>query len=471
MTLTAKTELNRLSRARVPRSRRLELAMQCRELGLHHASIRFLSPIEDPTDLERAELAAALINLGAVRSGRALIERIDGKTHARVWWLRAFSLIREWNWTDAIPFYEAYRGSPGIDEVERLRGQIYLATALIHGPARYDEARAMLEPLVARQQRGLPAQVSQTARLIEAQSYVLERRARLAKLTLERLSEQAAVEPLPPLQAVMARQWMALACKDRQRLLGPIRRDFERIGAWEWARSCVVFTGEFCGDHKLLRQAWFGSPYRALRARIESRIGEIGQNDSFDWPNAKKGAIVLDVASGHAHNRGWLRSNGLPHRILTALCSDLYRPLSIVELHELVYPGEHYLGEASADRVHKGIKRLRQWFEQHGLEIEVRSRQGGFQIVAARPVVLRLTTSSEQTMKPALLSWVNQILASRHGLPISVGLAARACAISRRSAQRRLADAVASGLLERSGFGPATRYQLSQRAMMQRKPV
>jgi hypothetical protein len=430
-----------------------ELARLWRRAGHAEKALRLLARLDDPTDLEKAEHGAALINLGAEAAGLRLLAQVDGRVSPRVLLLQSFPHIRRWDWAASLPFLEQYSVHPALSPARRAAGRMYLATSLMHGPAALDRSRALLEAI-----RDTDGSFTWgTARLLLAQNHVLAGDVRRALRVLDDWRARTRGRR-PPLLALMGEQWRCLielrsgnpaqAAWAREALATRVRPGFEAIGAWEWARGCDVFAAECLRDPDWLARLHFGSPHPRLKERLAAAAGPLPE--TLDWPGPRPGPL-LDLAEG-AVGRHRLKPGQLPHRLLSVLASDLHRPFTIAELHEGLFPGEAYVPVTSPDRAHKILSRLREWLERAGAPVRVAESRARYRLAFTGRGAIRLRRERET---PAT---VDALRARFAGRSFTAREAAAAWRCAERSAQRRLLESVRRAELAREGRARETHY-------------
>jgi hypothetical protein len=196
-----------------------------------------------------------------------------------------------------------------------------------------------------------------------------------------------------------------------------------------------------------------------------ARTGPLAANEHvFRQALGRNPELSVEIRSGIISRKGrrlaQLKPGQAGHRLLGALSSDLHRPWRLAELHEQIFPGERYRPEASADRVHKTIQRLRLDLARLDLPLQIIPRAGGFALHSGIGCNLLLSRPSpdQAVAGPALRDWVDQARAAFGAHPFSIGAAHDRLGGARRSVARRLGQGVAAGLLERRGAGPKTLY-------------
>jgi hypothetical protein len=264
--------------------------------------------------------------------------------------------------------------------------------------------------------------------------------------------------------ALFVRKWQAVLQLKRRHVpekslmaLARVRREALQRRHWETVRDCDFHRAVFTKDRDLLTHLYFGTPYAAYRRMIEAELDGQQMPTQYAWKiHGQRAKKVFDVEKGEEIEGSLSLSPGqLPHRFMQILCTDFYRPFRPVTIFSMLFPSEFYNPATSLDRVHHALHRLRIWFRENRIPLQVDETAGFYKIISTGPYALRVTlgSMSQSPMDPLLCK-----MRSYFNGPFTVRQATESLRISQRSCQRLLKKAVEAGKLTTSGKGPAVKY-------------
>jgi len=464
----ARSELTRHRPSSFTREERFELAAVARRAALPWLTLRLLTPIVrssakknlQASTREKAEYAAALVRVGAVREAVEMLENLDSKEFPQVLLYQAHALFTQWEYEKSIPILLSYL-KKDLTDYQRTVGEINLASAYVH-ERHYDEAQKLLAKLEhSTQAQNLPALFGNTLER-QAEMAIDRKDWKLAKrylATAEKAVEQAA--GFDAFFVNKGRSILNLHIDGRKGLL-----DFEKFKAianekkhWETVRECDAFRAVICRDRDLFLKVYFGTPYLSYRERLREDFKDsVEIPDSLPFPLPSLSARTGTTGNLDLLRKEGLKSGQLKHRLLKAMVSDFYRPARVAHLFSDLYPGESFELVGSRARVHVAMQELRNWFRKKRLPLRIVETQGEFRLTSS--------VSGLQLIVPSL-QWWQQNPISRLAIAraqagtsaFSAGEFAHWLKIPRRTAFEILSDSVSRGVLTKSGAGPTTRYQ------------
>ncbi len=486
----------RLGLAQLGRLRRVDrrfwapIARLCRRANQFDQAVHWLQravrpPMERGQQLasaaEKAEYAAALGSLGSVREARELLESVDPEQYPGQLLFLSFVHFEEYRHDEAIPLLERYVGM-GLPSQQLLAGKTYLAGAWIESRGEIRRALALLNEVLADRRLAGLRFVRFAAEILKVNALACEGRAAAARECLEGLRRDWKE---PAEYRSLIEMWeTAIAATVSGSTVPWERVDRERsslfgTGLWEKAREMDLFVAERLGNRRLLEYLYFGTPYPRFRERVAKLLAAAGAGpaEEFRWrlPGPKRerrGSVVIDAIDGGdpgSPHRSLLREGQLSQRLLQALSRDFYRPQSLVQLSEEMYPNQYYLPDSSPGRLHQVMRQFRSWVRGNRLPLRISEGRGLYRLEAEASCVIRVRREQPTEGAPGRRVWeesprtyqIARKLREAYGRnAFSSAEACRTLRISSRSSSRLLASGVDYGVLARSGAGRATRYRV-----------
>ena len=473
----ARAGLKTVGATGLPREHHYTFANQARRAGLASLAVSLLhphwctdgtrapDPVEPPTPGEAAEYAASLMRIGATTEALGILRAVNSEAHPEALLFQSFALFSSWNFREAIPCLEQYLELTR-DPYAQLAGQVNLASALIT-VKRGARARLILSEALTRA-HGLRASFLYGNCLeLSAQLALAENRLPDAEHALDEASRYLAGNALYQL---LLRKWRAVLALKRRRaegedMLAAVRVDAMAARHWETVRDCDFQRVMLLGDERVFRYLYFGTPWVAYRRRLRAEFdGGSALPETYAWevdPSAETPADrSFDLTLGE-ETAGHVRLAGgrLPHRLLQILASDFYRPFRPVALFGALFPTDRFHPETSLDRVHQGIRRLREWFTEAQIPLALREERSDFRLEARGPYAILLRHSEERRLGSAEETLFRR-LAEGGSLPqefTALQVSAK-LGISKRTALRLLTWAVAAGRVLYLARGPRSAY-------------
>jgi hypothetical protein len=481
----ARAKLLELYQKRIPREELAPVANLMRQAHFPEKGVQLLHRHVRPgggtpsraSDAEKAAYGLCLCDLGATAEAIEILSALDGKRFVRASLYLGLSYITNWDWAAAVPLFEAVIDHPKALPRERLTAQVWLGGALTLGREEHARSQKLLE-------RALSGTGPELFRLLRKhgmrfliENYFFQRNFK-ASLEAARELEKLAREDRDPLFGSIADQWVATLKFARDKnagAFGEAMREAEKRlisrGYWWAARQCEYYAASMLGDRGRLLRLYAGSKHPAFRERVARRLGSaVKLPVQYDWcPGGGKATGVLEVANGqNTYSSTYLKEGQIQQRLLSVLSCDFFLPITAAEIHERLYPGEHYNPASSPDRVHQALKRLRAWLKRAGLPLGVRETRGFYVLDAPAGFALRVDVggaSRESGESPRarvkLVQCLSRVEEKFGDREFSAADFARCARLSHPSAVRYLREALAGRLVSRKGAGPATRYRIT----------
>jgi len=463
-TTTARSEVQRLARGKVPRAEVAELAAFARRVALPELALKLLFPIVRPasrtialpTPREQAEYAAALVRAGGLEEAIELLKRLEREDLPETWLYGAFARIGQWDYGQAIPLLEKYLEKT-TDEYSRDVAETNLASALVH-ERQWDKARPLLDRLEKHfSAKKLPLLYGNIMKQ-KAEAYLLQKEWAFAEKAIEK-AKQALPDPNSR-DAFFVRKWEIFLALGRQanaknlKRLQLYREEARKKEHWETLRDCDRTVAIVTKNEQLFLKLYVGTPYGNFRQWLEKDFGRPARlPEFFDWnfgaeKPAKKRLELEDLDYSQAEVR-----------LLRLLCGDFYRPFLSATLHTRLFPDEFYSPQSSPGRIRTQASRLREWLRREKYPLVVESSDNSYQLTASGKITLRIPTSTRAHSRQE-----NDLDRLKRQFPdteFKVGDAAEFLELSSRSCQRLLDPAIHEGKLVRIGAGRNTRYRFA----------
>jgi tetratricopeptide (TPR) repeat protein len=482
--------LDEVLATRIPRPHLFEVAGLCRRLSRSQTGIALLNPLVRPsekkpveaTEEERIEYAACLIRLGGLNEAFRLLESVSPERHASSLLFRGFAHIARWDFLRAAEFLLAFLAHPHHSAYDALVARVNLGLGYVFLEDRKRAAPILREAVESAEAGGYRLLHSNALELL-AQAHILREdyaKARQALNEAESLLDSSSTIDAFFIQkdkAVLA----LLESPDRAaslRALDKIRREAETRGFWEQARDCSYYLAIANPRPAHIHKLYFGTPFAAYRAQLLKKLGlseahlpetyrwRLGRSRARDWIHVQTGENSF--TSNH------LKDGQVPQRLLAALAHDFFRPRRLLELFDLAFPNEHYSPTSSPDKIHQGIKRLREFLAEAKVPLLIQETKGLYHLACAPDHALDLICPRAQAT-PAVRSYKLKAEAKRisplwekflrhadatNSDGFTAGELAQVMGVSARTALRMIQYQERNNRLARHGKGRWTRYVL-----------
>ncbi len=373
--------------------------------------------------------------------------------------------MNHWEYDQAIRPLKQYIRSENLDPYQKLLAQINLASAWIAvgDQEKADRLLSRLRPqtLNYRLLHGNSLELSAQAALFSgdykaAESYLK--------------SGEAHLYASGNVTGLFVRKWRAflgLHRKGYQKQVAAqieeVRQEAIRLRHFETVRDCDYYRAVFENNAALFTHIFYGTPYLSYRRRMMKAMRrQISLPDFYCWDprgSLSGGEAQFDLTDG----RGLLNpeiqisSQELLGRLLQVLSSDFYRPASLGQVFNAVYPEEYFNPWSSPARVARLIQRFRQWVDEHKIPWGIRYQQMQVSLEGSAPYALRLTLDRRCDNKTERhLRILRETFAEKSFTTLEV---AQRLNLSRRSAARLIERAMQDKIIEKLGRGRAISYR------------
>jgi hypothetical protein len=478
------------------------LAALCRRTGLPEAGVRLLAPVVRPkaravvraTPLEISEYAASLLNLGADREARELLDALSGEELPQALFFGALARFARWDYEGAIPCLKRYLAQEALGPYERRIGEVNLVAAKVavfelhhhepRAPSKADELSDHIDRLLTETRAEEELLLHGNLLEVQAQLLIERHEFRRARASLEQSARL--LKEIGSTGLLYVRKWSAvLAALESPRSssaldrLKHVRTEALASAQWETVRDCdfhlarALQLARSRSSSPTLRRRldylYFGTPHEPYRDRI-ARLFSYEPGPHYDWRieafqndrakyKAKTEAVQTMIDPLH-HSR--LKPGQVMQRLLRVLASDFYRPHRLASLHAELFPDRHFSFETSPQVVHQAMKRLREWFAREDLALSIEESQGSYRLTGSATIRTSRGPTTHDRAETQLLSWLQALTPHFAKNPtLSFQEIAAHSTHSSRTTHRLIAQAVASGNLLREGTGKRTLYRLN----------
>jgi hypothetical protein len=238
----------------------------------------------------------------------------------------------------------------------------------------------------------------------------------------------------------------------------------EKQGQWEILRELDRFEALKNKDNKKLCQLYFGSPLVSYRNFIESELQwKAPESFVYELGRKSKGRVHYEVASGFLKN--WehkkLKCSKLFLKIIRSLSLDLYNPITVGNLFELLYAKEYFDPEHSTHKTYQVMTRFQEWIRKNKLALQIDSTPLGYRWGKNTELTLYFTKTNQSDLFTNDLQLMLTKLKTTYGTQkFSTESFMDDFKVSRRTANRNLKPLTDAGLLAVFGKGKSTTYQL-----------
>lgn len=462
---------------RIPRNLALPFADMARRMNMPKITLKILKPIVRaettinplPTDQEKALYATALSRLGVFDETLTLLKNINNDTAPESLLFQAAVFMLQWDYEAAIPLLRKYISVPTLSVYDRLVAQVNLASALIWN-GQNSAGDLLLKEVWS--EIGKQPQLK-SFKIIHGYSVELAAESKIlasewSKAQWFTLHGQRLLTGTHSRYEFYAKKWKAVLIllwkpEDPAALasLHFIKSEAFKLSEWEIARDCDFFEALAFRNDELFIKVFLGTPFPKFRERI-LRIykPQFEIPDSILWrlgPQKTEGP-TFDIEEFGAGTKSALIRTPILYSLFQILTRDFYKPVALGTVASELYPGEHYNPNSSPLKIQQVIKRLRQWFKENSIPLDVELKKEHLALVSDVACALKINRVTSQISKEKFLMLQ---LKKKYGKDMFTSHeAATVLGLSPRTIQRLLIQALELKWLVRDGAGPSTRYQV-----------
>lgn len=468
----ARAELRKLTHTKIPAPMVASFADLTRRTGLFHLGLKWLNSrvrpavanAIPPTTEEKVAYAALLIKVGCLGEAREILDTIpDGNPEASLY--KAFINIHQWEYAKAIPLLNRYISSRGLQPYHRMIGRMNLASAYV-ALDEFEKGGELLNAILEETAKRDWALFHNNALELSIQMASAQGDWPRAQKCLDLAAQRSEKGTITDLYLMKWKTILALRRDGPSPLISDdllkLRLEAEKVGDWPTVRECDFHRAHANSDRDLMLKIYFGTPFGGYRKRIEGVCSDwltipAEHVLSLDGTSPSR---ILDLSTGReTGGRAAIEVGSVPYRLLRVLASDIYRPLPLVCLFAMAYPGDYFDPFSSTKRTLQQVHRLRGWLRENEIPLEVHHYRDGYALKPEGSYGLLVKREIEEAPcnLDARFLTLKQAFAKRC---FTTSEAAKVLHLSRRSVQVFLAEAERDKKIQRIGRGRATVYRI-----------
>jgi hypothetical protein len=476
--LQVRAEIDGIRNFDLPRDQLAALAAVARRVGLPDLTLRLLKPIvrpeivleEEATPLECALYASALGRIGAIEEALVLLNKIKHLEASEISLYLAFTYMSQWNYTSALKALNRYLRSNDLTDYDRLAAKLHVASCYQYLDEKTAEKNRLIEEILTTARARRWVRLLKNALELSAQAAISESNWPRAQMVLSEAAELSNDGDL------LIRKWMAIlklkldgVHPETLNALAEVGAKAEASGDWETARECDFYRALETRDPDLFAHVYFGTSHRAYRQRLERLAdGSLTLPPSYVWGRSRdrqnEPSRVFDLASGkELHGQAQLKVGQSLLRLLRFLATDFYRAFPLGAIFAHIYPDEHYNFETSPARIRRLVDRLRAWFVENEIPLEITVNNLLVRLRIRGDYGLKLARDPVRMAERTLM--YEQLATLRERWPYQGFTPAQAAAhlqVSIDKVRRLLKAAVVKKRLRHTGRGRAARFSFSR---------
>ena len=449
----------------VPREFAQPLAHLCYRTNLFSTALKILAPFVRstsgesviPTSLEKATYAIALVKLGSIEEGLAILESCD-RSLPEVHLYAAFAFQAQWDYARAIPNLQTYLACPNLSDYQTAVAKLNLLAALI-STSNSAAARPLFDQLSKDARKNGWDLIRKNLQELSCQIAIIDSRWDEAR---ERLRvAMAETQNDGSIWDFFLMKWQALIdakADGRTEGLKSVRAEALQLGHWETVRECDLAVALAERDQNLFDKIYAGTPFASYRQRmVDSAASWAATPSKFDWmpfqdlPGSRLCLENLKLSSGEL--RGF-----------AFLCRDFYRPQSVGNVHAQLFFREQFDPVSSPGRVANVMKRLRSRLKDQDIPLTVIQRRSHYFLKATSPVTVQIEIQDSLDIAGESSRYRRAISKLKNRFQEELFTSREASSVldlSKTSTNRFISWALENAQLERSGQNRATLYKVS----------
>ena len=469
-------ELNSIEAKKLPRRLVLKLTNIARRAGAPNLALKFsnriirpLTKLDQPATTEEiAEYAVALSDIGSVKEALALLRKLDSTDNPKILLNTAYCLFSIWDYSMSIDYLTRFLESSKLSPYDSLIGKVNLAAAYIMCEE-YENASNLLDDVRSICHQEGYQLLYGNAWELTAQLYFYQ-----GKLDLAEEAIECSLKALPDQQSIyqfMARKWQKLIQLARspneihlRNELKGLEDEARNLSHWESIRDIQFHRCRILNDEEGFWRVYFGTAHKNFRKRMihlfnPSFIKEqyILHYGNFD----EKKDRIFDVRLAREAQGPELKPNMLIHRLFILFSSDRYREFQMGEIFHFLFEDEFFDPFSSPDRVHQVVKRFRQWLKESDIPVEIRFLGRGYKAYIGDQYGVCIDNNLLNNEYSRAIGYLARLL--------SIGVyhfttreAAQLLGLSKSAVNKWLVEAIEENLVEKSGQGKNTKYDIIQ---------
>ncbi len=419
-------------------------------------SLRALQPVLRPNvrdsvaafPNEKIEYALALWRIGAFNEAETLLADPKLKDEPRVLLARAHGHLHRWDYSRALVVLSQFIKSPGISEYEKIIAEVNRLACLSFLSDK--SFLSEFERLETRLEQGRFSLLRANALEIKAQWQMMSHELSSAHATLK--VARKLIEMENGLSTFLIDKWDRInqaLMSGSPNNLNVLRKQALAIGNWESIRDIDFFHTMLDPNCRWANMAYYGTPYRSFRLRLE----DLRKFPDQQWVSLTSTATrkmdpwFIDTGDG-----------SLVHRLLVLMLSDMYRPVTPGEIFAVIHPGEYFNIEVAFTRVRQLIRRTKMWIKKQKLPVRIEEKQG-FYSMRMEPNALVLCRRRVLPVEKSAFFFAR--FTNHYDEALASPQWAKILDKSGEQTRRILIQAAAEGVVAKFGKGQFTTYSIT----------
>ncbi len=417
---------------KLPREHLVDFADLARRLNMPKVILQLLREIiyqdkpgeEAATIHEQALYATGLSRLGVFQEAQNILKTLDTSEIPEVSLFFAQNSMLQWDYASAIPKMKRYLRFKALSDYQRVVGKVNLAACYI-GEMRWNESDQILQEIWSEIENLSTPEERQSYGLLYANSLGIAVHSLFLRGRIQEAKDLIATANKILLGTksryeLLVKKWQAildvfsdLSNSDSTSKFKSLVEESRKARDGETLRDLEFFESLAFRDDQLFIKVYHGSPYASYRKRIRKiykpefpipKMIEWDLNASSHFEKKR----VFDISKGcEDGGTARLSSSPLLMRLLQTLSKDFYRPATTGSLFSVLYPSEYFNPQTSPNRVYHVIKRLRIWFQDHAIPIDIEAQEDRFTLASRGPYHLRVSFQNIRISKNE--SWLESL--------------------------------------------------------------
>lgn len=456
--------LSELNRKKVPREFAATLAHFAFRVSTPLLALKILHPYihneylrqDPPSSQEKMAYATGLFALGAVREANQILQDINSQAEPEVLFHQGIAGVYEWDYETTVSKLRAFIKATNVSEYRKLVGKVNLLAAYIY-LLRWDEAEPLLEEIIGICNQEQHVLLLGNCYELKAQFYFFQKKydksLEYANKSFEILKDQNG------LYYLFSKKWQILASYFLSPNLNALnelvllKEKAREVRHWNTLRECDLFLAIARKDDQLAQKVMVGTPADSYRHRVRFLFsGNLKIPNKYYWYLGEIPGANCEITFD-PYEKLFKRVQLLS--VYDALTRDFYKPSSIGDLFEILYPDEKFNYNTSPIRVLKALRRLNAWFKNNEPRLKIKFQKSEFSIQAIQPIKLIVIRGQALSSTNVHFEKLQKQFTYRR---FSVGQASQFLSVSKATTQRLLKTAMHNGVLSKEGTGRSTVY-------------
>lgn len=447
------------------------LANRCGEFSLTMMALFEASEEygEDPFVIQ--EYVTALFFLGCRQRAFKLTQDLVDKNHPGSDFLMAIGNLKNWDFKKSSEFWLRHLDNTHLDQYQILVAKINLAFCF-NEAGQAKESLQLCNELIADSFCQNSKRVFLNAQQIRCQALIQLNDYDQAFKSLNNL--EAELRFFSSEEKNSFHRWKSI-CQyrlggDKETLFSSLQTLYDdslKNKQYELARACHFHIGDLLDDHIILQENYIGTPFSEYQDKLLKKHPFLKEVSSFNKcyhagkENFSKNNNLrfLDLESGQLDDLDFIEPGSVPHKVIKSLYSDFYRPLSVYEVFELVFPDEVFNPDSGFTKIRSNIYRLNNILKSQNLGLEIHSRKKTFYLLGEGPVEVKCKIHYKEII--AEKEWGQLIELFPEGNFKSKEMREK-LEIGEKKGAKILQRFLDEGKLDKLGNGPNTRYRIKK---------